>query len=92
MNTFSNTVTENTTSIITTITTNDNNNNNNNNGCVSSAVVSASLSERCGAPSGCNGEDGVQVKKVAVNVLNKQQQTSDKGCPTVWWLGELLTS
>jgi hypothetical protein len=49
-------------------------------------------SERCCASSGCNGGDGVQVRKVAVKVLSKQQRTSDKGCPTFWWLGYLLTT
>jgi hypothetical protein len=49
-------------------------------------------SERRCSSSGCNGEDGVREKKVAVNVLNKQQRTSDKGCPRFWWLGDLLTT
>jgi hypothetical protein len=49
-------------------------------------------SERRCASSGFNGEDGVQVRQVAVNVLNKQQRTSDKGRPTFCWLGDLLTT
>ena len=96
MNIFSNTdsTIENTTTISTnntTITINSNNNNNYNKGSVSSAVISSSTSARCGASSGCDG-DGVQVRTVAVNILNKHWRTSDKGCPPVWWLRELLTT
>jgi hypothetical protein len=90
MNIFSNTDTtiENTTTISsnnTTITINSNSNNNNNNynkESASSAVISASTSALCGASSGYDG-DGVQVRKVTVNMLNKHWRTSDKGCPPV---------
>ena len=90
MNIFCNTITEITTTIannITTITTN-----NNNNVSVLSAVLSASLSLRCCISLFCNGGDGFQVWKLASNILNKQQQTSDKGCLPVWWLGEFQTT
>ena len=40
--------------------------------CVSSAVLSAYLSARCGLPSGCNGGNGHQIWRVVRNVLNKQ--------------------
>ena len=88
MNIFSNTITEITTTIASTITTITTNNNNNNNVSVLSAVLSASLSFRCGVPLGCNEGGGFQVWKLAGNTLNKQQQTSDKGCLPVWWLDE----
>jgi len=95
MNIFSNTATEITTTITSTITTisiNNNNNNNNNNRNVSSAVLSASLTFRCGLSLGCNEGDGFQVWKLASNILNNLLQISDKGCLLVWWLGELLTT
>jgi len=73
MNIFSDTVTapENTI-IIFIITSKTNKNNNSNNENVSAAVLSASLSSRCGVSSGCKGGDCVQVWKVAVNIMNKQ--------------------
>ena len=90
MNIFCNTITEITTTIannITTITTN-----NNNNVSVLSAVLSASLSLRCGVSLGCNGGDGFQVWKLSGNILNKQQQTSEKGCLPVCWLDEFANN
>ena len=75
---------------ITTDATNNNNNNNNNNAF--STVLIASLSFRCGVSLGCNGGDGFQVWKLSGNILNKQQQTSYKGCLPGWWLCELLTT
>jgi len=56
------------------------------------AVFSASMSTRFGASSDCDGGDGHQMLRVAGNILHKVQGTSDKGCPPVWLLGELLTS
>ena len=91
MNIVCNTLTEITTAIISTITT-ITTNNNNNNISVLSAVLSASLSLRCGVSLGYNGRDGFQVWKVAGNILNEQQQTHDKGCLPVWWLCELQTT
>jgi hypothetical protein len=70
----------------------DYDNNYDDNCSVSSALLSESLSARSGAPSGCDGADGHQVWKVVGNKLNKQQRTSDKGCPTVWRLGEVPTT
>jgi hypothetical protein len=61
------------------------------NGSASSAVLSASVSTRCGASAGWDG-DIHQILRGAGNILNKQERTSDKGCPPVWWLGVLLTS
>jgi hypothetical protein len=99
MNILSSTVTENSTIItiiiiiiftITHISTNNNNNNNNNR--VPKTLLIASLTSRCEVSSGRFERDGVQVRRVADNVLNKQQQISDKGCPPVWWLCEMLTS
>ena len=59
---------------------------------VSSAVLSASMSTRCGAASGWGGGDGHQILRVAGNILHTQTGLSDKGCPPVWWLAVLLTS
>ena len=70
----------------------DDDDNYDDNGSASSAVLSASMSTRCGASSGCDGGDGHQILRVAGNILNKQKRTFDKGCPPVWWLDELLTS
>jgi len=50
------------------------------------------LSFRCGVSLGCNGGDGFQVWKLASNILNKLQHTSEKGCLPGWWLGELVTT
>jgi len=58
----------------------------------SAYFVRPSLSSMCDAPSYCDGGEVVYVRKVAVNILNDQQQTSDKGCPPVWFLGEVLTT
>ena len=59
---------------------------------VSSAVLSASMSSFYDASTGCDGRDGHQILRVAGNILNKQQRTSDKSCPPVWWLDQLLTT
>ena len=64
----------------------------NDNRSVQTAVLCAFMSSRCGATLGCDGGDGVHVWNVVGNILKKQQQTSDKGCPPAWWLGELLTT
>jgi len=47
------------------------NNNNNIKESVSLAELNASLTTWCGLTSGCYGRDGVQVRKVAVRILNK---------------------
>ena len=70
----------------------DDDDDNYNNGGESTDVLSASMSTRCGASSGCEGGDGHQILRVAGNILNKQQRTSDKGCPRVRCLGEVRTS
>jgi hypothetical protein len=46
---------------------------------VTVTVISGSLSPRHGASSGCGWRNGLQIWKVAVNVLNKQSRTADKG-------------
>jgi carbohydrate-binding DOMON domain-containing protein len=51
---------------------------------ISYAVLSASVTSTCDLSSGSFGGYGFQLWRVAGNVLNKQQQTSDKGCPPVW--------
>jgi len=61
----------------------DDNNNYDSNGSTSSAVLSGSMSTRCGESSGCDGGDDHQILRVAGSILNKQQRTPDKGCPSV---------
>jgi hypothetical protein len=34
-----------------------------------------------------DGGEGLQIWRVAANILNKQSLTADKGCPPVWGLG-----
>jgi len=72
MNIFSDTVTAPENTIIIFIITSKTNNNNCNNENVSAAVLSASLSSRCGVSSRCDGGDWVQVWKIAVNIMNKK--------------------
>jgi hypothetical protein len=62
------------------------------NGNASSAALSASMSTRCGASSGCGGGKSHQILRVAGNILNKQERRFDNGCPPEWWLRVLLTS
>jgi len=62
--------------------------NDDDNRSVLSATLIASMSSGCGASSGWDG-DCDQIRKV---VGSKQQQTSDKGCPPVSWLREVLTT
>jgi hypothetical protein len=68
------------------------NENYNDNGTASSAALSASMSTRCGASSGCEGGDGHQILSGAGNILNKQERRFDNGCPPVSLLGVFLTS
>ena len=82
---------ENTTAIIIIIII-SNSNNNRNITSASLAVLSASQSTRCGAPSGCDGGDCDQIWKLPVNILNMQQRTTDKGCPPLQRLGDVLSS
>jgi hypothetical protein len=42
-------------------------------------VLSWSLSPRHGASSGCGWRNGLQLRRVAENTLNKQSRTADKG-------------
>ena len=42
-------------------------------------VISGSLSPRHGAYSGCGWRNVLQIRRVAVHILNKQLQTDDKG-------------
>jgi len=42
------------------------------NGSVSSALLSVSMSAICGARSCCDGRDGIQVRNLAVIILNNQ--------------------
>jgi hypothetical protein len=39
-----------------------------------------------------NGESGLQIRRVAANVLNKQSQTTGKGWSSILALGEGLTT
>jgi hypothetical protein len=42
-------------------------------------MLGGSLSPQHGASSGCTWRNGLQLWKVAVNILNKQLRTNDKG-------------
>jgi hypothetical protein len=50
------------------------------------------LSPGHGASSGWDGVDGLQIWRVAANILNKQSRTADKGGPPSWGLGVGLTT
>jgi hypothetical protein len=56
------------------------------------AMISGSPSPRHGASSGCGWRNGLQIWRVAANILNKQSRTADKGGPPAWGLGEVLTT
>ena len=64
----------------------DDDKNNHDNCSVSSAVLSASLSSRCGLSSVCDGGDDQQIRRVDDNIVNKQYRTTDKEYPPVWWV------
>ena len=51
------------------------------------SVISGSLSPRHGASSGCGWRNGLQIWRVAANILNKQSQTADKGWPSSLGVG-----
>jgi len=53
-------------------------------------MISGSLSPRHGASSGCGWRNGLQIRRIAANILNKRSRTTDKGCPPVGGLGEVL--
>jgi len=42
-------------------------------------------------PQVANGREGLQIWRVAPNILNKQSWTADMGDPPAWGLGEGLT-
>jgi hypothetical protein len=56
------------------------------------SVLSGSLSPRHGASSGCGWKNGLQLRRIAANTLNKRFRTADKGGPPAWELGEVLTT
>jgi hypothetical protein len=39
-----------------------------------------------------DGGDGLQIRRAAVNILNKQSRTGDKFSPPDWVMGEGLTT
>jgi hypothetical protein len=43
-------------------------------------------------PQAVDGGDSLQIWRVAVNILNKQLQIADMGCPPAWGLGIGLTT
>jgi hypothetical protein len=51
-------------------------------------VISGSLSPRHGASSGCGWRNGLQIWKVAANILNKQSRTADKGWSSSFRVGQ----
>jgi hypothetical protein len=46
-------------------------------------MLGGSLSPQHGMSSGCRWRDGLQLWKVAANIMNKQQQTT-RGGPPAW--------
>ena len=54
------------------------------------SVISGSLSPRHGASSGCGWRNGLQICRVAANILNKQSRIADKGWSSS--LGVVLTT
>jgi hypothetical protein len=42
-------------------------------------------------PQVADGGDGLQIWRVAANILNKQWRTADRGCLPAWGLGGLTT-
>jgi len=50
------------------------------------------LSPRHGASSGCGWREGLEIRRVAANILNKQSRTADKGGPPALGLGVGLTT
>jgi hypothetical protein len=53
---------------------------------------SESLPPRHGASSGCEWRNGLQIWRVAANILNKQLRRPTRGGPPAWGLGEVLTN
>jgi hypothetical protein len=45
------------------------------------------LTPRHGASSGCGWRNGLQIWRVATNILNKQSRTADKGWSSNMWVG-----
>jgi hypothetical protein len=43
-------------------------------------------------PQVADGGDGIQIWRVAMNILNKQSRTADKECLPAWGLGVGLTT
>ena len=50
-------------------------------------AIGGSLSPRHGASSGCGWRNGLQIRRVAANILNKQSKTADKGWSTSFRFG-----
>jgi len=55
-------------------------------------VISGSLSPRHGSSSGCGWRNGLQIRRVAANILNKQSRTAERGGSPDRELGEVLTT
>jgi hypothetical protein len=50
------------------------------------------LSSWHGASSGCGWREGLQIRRVAANILNKQERTADKGWSSSFGLDVVLTT
>jgi hypothetical protein len=50
-------------------------------------IICGSLSPLHGASSGCGWRNGLQLWRLAANVLNKQPRTNDKGWSSSWMVG-----
>jgi hypothetical protein len=50
------------------------------------------LSQRHGASSGSEGRNGLEIWRVAANILNKQLRTTDNGWSARFGIGKVLTT
>jgi hypothetical protein len=46
------------------------------------------LSPQHGVSSGADGEDGLQIRRIAANILNKHSQTANRKWPSSLWVGQ----
>jgi hypothetical protein len=56
------------------------------------SLVSGSMSPQQGESSGWETRNDLQIRRVAINISNKQSRIADKGGPPAWGLGELATT
>jgi hypothetical protein len=56
------------------------------------SMTRGSLSTRHGASSCCGRRNGLQIWRVAVNILNNNRGQPTRGGPPAWGLGEVVTA